>query len=52
VKTVAATGALASTREVAKSQADLAKVYLDALPATPYKDALIELAALSVGRTT
>ncbi len=52
VQVVAATGALASTKQVAQAQADIAQQCLSNLPASPYKEALAELAALSVARTS
>ena len=51
IQVVAATGALAATREVAQQQAELARQYLAALSESPQKEALLELAALSVARS-
>lgn len=51
VAVVQSTGALQSTREVAQQQAQLAAECLLVLPDSPYKQALLELAALSVSRS-
>ncbi len=45
------TGALEATREAARKEADIAAKYLQTLPGSPYKKALIELSATSVDRS-
>ncbi|MGE5452570.1 MAG: polyprenyl synthetase family protein [Acidobacteriota bacterium] len=52
VEVVRATGALEATREAAKAQSDLAKQWLNALPASEFKDALIQLANDSIHRSS
>jgi octaprenyl-diphosphate synthase len=52
VEIVKTTGALDATREAAQAQADQALACLQALDASPYKDALIELALDSVDRAS
>jgi octaprenyl-diphosphate synthase len=51
VAVVQSTGALQSTREVAQQQAQQASACLAVLPDSPYKQALLELAAVSVSRS-
>ena len=46
------TGALAATRDAARAEADKAKGTLDALPTSPFRDALLELCVRSVERSS
>ena len=52
VDIVKATGALEATREAAQAQAELAKQCLTELPASEFKDALLELALASIHRSS
>jgi len=52
VEIVRRTGALAATREAARAEADKAQGMLDALPASPYREALLELCIRSVERSS
>jgi octaprenyl-diphosphate synthase len=52
VEIVKATGALEATREAALAQAELAKQCLTELPASEFKDALLELALASIHRSS
>ncbi|MGQ0595920.1 octaprenyl diphosphate synthase [Aquabacterium sp.] len=52
VAIVKATGALEATREAAQAQAELAKGCLDALPASEYREALLELSFDSIHRSS
>ena len=52
VEIVKATGALQATREAAEEQARLAEGCLAALPASTYRDALLQLSADSVHRSS
>jgi len=52
VEIVKATGALQATREAAEEQARLAEACLAALPASTYRDALLQLSADSVHRSS
>ncbi len=52
VEVVKATGALEATRVAAQAQADQAKQWLEALPASEFKDALIQLATDSIHRSS
>lgn len=52
VEIVKATGALEATREAALAQAELAKQCLTGLPASEFKDALLELALASIHRSS
>jgi octaprenyl-diphosphate synthase len=52
VAIVRSTGALAATREAARLEADQARLALDVLPATPYRDALLDLSVRSVERSS
>ena len=52
VKIVRTTGALAATREAARTEADKARASLDVLPETPYRDALLDLSVRSVERSS
>jgi len=52
VAIVRSTGALAATREAARMEADQARLALDLLPATPYRDALLDLSVRSVERSS
>lgn len=52
VEVVKATGALQATREAAQVQAEQAKQWLQALPASEFKDALLQLAFDSINRST
>jgi octaprenyl-diphosphate synthase len=45
------TGALSETREVARQQVAMAQACLDALPPSAYRDALLQLARMSVDRS-
>ena len=51
VGAVRRTGALDAAREVAHSEADAARRCLQALPASPYREALLELSIRSVDRS-
>jgi len=46
-----ATGALEHTKKQAKAEADRAAATINALPASPYKDSLLELSAFAVARS-
>ena len=48
---IRATGALEHAKRQAKNEADLAASALDKLPASPYKDSLLELASFAVARS-
>ena len=48
---IRATGALEHARQQAKAEADLATIALQALPASTYKDSLIELCLFAVARS-
>ena len=48
---IRATGALEHAKQQAKNEADLAASALDKLPASPYKDSLLELALFAVARS-
>ena len=52
VEIVRATGALAATREAARAEADKAIRSLSALPASAYREALLELCVRSVERSS
>ena len=52
VEIVKATGALEATREAALAQAELAKQCLTELPASEFRDALLELALASIHRSS
>ena len=52
VAIVGATGALSATRDAARAEADKARGALDALPATPFRDALLDLSVRSVERSS
>ncbi len=52
VEIVKATGALEATRQAAQEQADLAAAALAVLPASPYKQALLELGVDSIQRSS
>jgi octaprenyl-diphosphate synthase len=52
VEIVRRTGALEATREAARAEADKARGTLDALPMSPYRDALLELSVRSVERSS
>ncbi|MBS3936899.1 MAG: polyprenyl synthetase family protein [Sulfuritalea sp.] len=47
---IEATGALQATLDTASAEADLARLALQALPASQYRDALLQLAAFAVDR--
>jgi len=49
---VRATGALEATREAARAEADKARQVLEHLPATKYRDALLDLSVRSVERSS
>jgi octaprenyl-diphosphate synthase len=51
VEIVRATGALAATREAARTEADKARTMLELLPATAHRDALLDLSIRSVERS-
>jgi octaprenyl-diphosphate synthase len=46
-----ATGALEHTKKQAKAEADRAAATINSLPASPYKDSLLELSAFAVARS-
>jgi octaprenyl-diphosphate synthase len=46
------TGALSATRDAARAEADKAQRTLDALPGSPFRDALLELCVRSVERSS
>ena len=52
VEIVRGTGALAATRDAARAEAEKAKSTLDALPASPFQEALLELCVRSVERSS
>lgn len=52
VAIVRSTGALAATRGAARTEADKAGKALDRLPATPYRDALLDFSVRSVERSS
>ncbi|MEO7116664.1 MAG: octaprenyl diphosphate synthase [Caldimonas sp.] len=52
VTIVRQTGALAATREAARTEADKARASLEVLPASPYRDALLDLSVRSVDRSS
>jgi octaprenyl-diphosphate synthase len=52
VDIVRRTGAIAATREAARSEADLAAMQLSHLPASDYREALLEFCARSVERSS
>jgi len=52
VDIVRKTGALAATRDAARAEADKARGTLEALPASPFRDALLELCIRSVERSS
>ena len=52
IEVVRATGALEATREAARAEADKACEALDLLPATAYREALLDLSARSVERSS
>ena len=49
---VGSTGALHATRQAARDEADKARGALEALPATPFRDALLDLSIRSVERSS
>ena len=52
VSIVRRTGALEATRDAARAEADNARRSLDVLPASPARDALLELSVRSVERSS
>jgi octaprenyl-diphosphate synthase len=52
VAIVRSTGALEATRDAARRESDQARMALDLLPASPYRDALLDLSARSVERSS
>ena len=52
VDIVRSTGALAATREAARAEADKAGKAIERLPATPYRDALLDFSVRSVERSS
>jgi octaprenyl-diphosphate synthase len=52
VAIVRATGAIDATRAAARAEADKARASLEALPATHYRDALLDLSVRSVERSS
>ena len=52
IEIVKATGALQATREAAEAQADVAKRCLDALPASQWREAMLELLSYSIKRSS
>ena len=51
VEIVGATGALSATRDAARAESDKARAALDALPESPFRDALLDLSVRSVERS-
>ena len=51
-RSCARTGALAATRDAARAEADKAREALQALPQSPYREALLELCVRSVERSS
>ena len=52
IAVVRSTGALTATREAARAEADKACKVLELLPATPYREALLDLSVRSVERSS
>jgi octaprenyl-diphosphate synthase len=52
VRIVRSTGAIVATREAARAEADKARASLEVLPATAYRDALLDLSVRSVERSS
>ncbi|MGZ5716086.1 MAG: octaprenyl diphosphate synthase [Caldimonas sp.] len=52
IEVVRATGALGATREAARAEADKARKVLEFLPATVYREALLDLSVRSVERSS
>ena len=52
IAVVRATGALEATREAARAEADKACKVLELLPASAYREALLELSVRSVERSS
>ncbi|MCW7537163.1 octaprenyl diphosphate synthase [Aquabacterium sp. A7-Y] len=52
IRIVAETGALEGTREAARREADRARASLDAIPLSPYREALLELCVRSIDRSS
>lgn len=52
VEIVRRTGAIAATRDAARREADLAATQLDGIPASEYREALLEFCARSVERSS
>jgi octaprenyl-diphosphate synthase len=52
VAIVRSTGALTATRDAARREADQARLALELLPASPYRDALLDLSVRSVERSS
>ncbi len=52
VEIVRRTGAIHATRDAARAEADKARLALDVLPASAYREALLELAVRSVDRSS
>jgi octaprenyl-diphosphate synthase len=51
-RNVRSTGAIEATREAARAEADKARASLEVLPATAYRDALLDLSVRSVERSS
>ncbi|WP_301103306.1 polyprenyl synthetase family protein [Propionivibrio sp.] len=51
LEAIRSTGALEHAKQQAKAEADLAQAALEALPASTYKDSLLELATFAVARS-
>ncbi|AKJ31300.1 octaprenyl diphosphate synthase [Caldimonas brevitalea] len=52
IRIVAQTGALEATREAARAEAQRARDTLDAIPPSPYREALLELCVRSIDRSS
>jgi len=52
IRIVSETGALEATREAARAEAQRARQALDALPPSPYREALLELCVRSIDRSS
>lgn len=52
IRIVSQTGALEATREAARAEAQRARQALDALPSSPYREALLELCVRSIDRSS